>query len=80
MLPCSQNLRDIPEDASSLTFGNAVYHITFDDRSKFPAFGHRYTFYLQDAVEDVPEYVVQWDAFESYVFALYHFIRSTSVR
>jgi mRNA (guanine-N7-)-methyltransferase len=41
-----------------------VYRITFDDRTKFPQFGHRYTFYLQDAVEDVPEYVVQWDAFE----------------
>lgn len=67
-IPDSRNLlarlQDIPDDAPSLTFGNEVYRITFDDRSKFPQFGHRYTFYLQDAVEDVPEYVVQWDAFE----------------
>lgn len=30
-------------------------------------FGHRYWFYLQDAVDDVPEYVVHWDNFVQYV-------------
>lgn len=65
LFPIRANLKEIPEDAPSLTFGNEVYHITFEDRSKFPAFGHRYTFFLQDAVEDVPEYVVQWDSFET---------------
>ncbi|KAK9894490.1 guanine-N(7)-methyltransferase [Cystobasidium minutum MCA 4210] len=57
-------LKELPPDANPLAFGNEVYRIVFDDRSKFPAFGHRYTFYLTDAVEDVPEYVVQWQAFE----------------
>jgi hypothetical protein len=27
-------------------------------------FGHRYWFYLKDAVEDVPEYIVHWQNFE----------------
>lgn len=26
-------------------------------------YGHRYFFFLQDAVEDVPEYLVHWDNF-----------------
>lgn len=65
--PIRNRLRDVPEDSISLSFGNDVYQITFDDRSKFPAFGHRYTFFLQDAVENVPEYIVQWDAFVAYV-------------
>jgi len=38
--------------------------VTFDDRSRMPPFGHRYTFFLQDAVGEVPEYIVQWDQFE----------------
>ena len=57
-------LRSLPEGTDDLSFGNSVYKITFNERSSLPAFGHRYTFFLQDAVEDVPEYVVQWDAFE----------------
>lgn len=61
---CRTRLKELPPDANPLAFGNEVYRIVFDDRSKFPAFGHRYTFYLTDAVEDVPEYVVQWQAFE----------------
>jgi len=64
---CRERLNELPEDAKPLSFGNGVYQITFEDRSKAPAFGHRYSFYLQDAVEDVPEYVVQWDTFEQYV-------------
>ena len=30
-------------------------------------YGHAYRFFLEDAVEDVPEYLVHWDNFESYV-------------
>jgi mRNA (guanine-N7-)-methyltransferase len=28
-------------------------------------YGHQYRFFLTDAVEDVPEYVVNWDNFVS---------------
>jgi len=58
-------LRDVPEDAEELTFGNSVYKIRFQERTANLLFGRRYWFYLQDAVEDVPEYVVYWSNFES---------------
>lgn len=31
-------------------------------------YGHDYRFYLTDAVEDVPEYLVDWENFVSYIF------------
>lgn len=54
-------------DGEPLEFGNACYDIKFDFRDEFPIYGHRYSFYLQDAVEDVPEYLVEWDNFERWV-------------
>lgn len=50
-------------------FGNSVYTVRFDTEIKtpYPLYGHRYWFYLQDAVEDVPEYVVHWDNFVAFV-------------
>lgn len=56
------------QDPSDLSIGNKVYRIRFDDRERRPAFGMRYFFFLQDAVEDVPEYVVHWDKFVQSVF------------
>ncbi|KAJ7109177.1 mRNA capping enzyme-domain-containing protein [Mycena epipterygia] len=58
-----QNLQGVPADAPDLTFGNDVYKIRFEDRVHRPLFGHKYWFYLQDAVENVPEYIVKWDNF-----------------
>jgi mRNA (guanine-N7-)-methyltransferase len=49
-------------DSSTLSFGNSVYSVRFDSFDG-PIYGHRYMFFLQDAVEDVPEYVVYWDNF-----------------
>ncbi|KAL5529122.1 hypothetical protein ACEPAG_5096 [Sanghuangporus baumii] len=57
-----ERLDSLPPD-SDLSFGNSVYRIKFDDRERRPVFGHRYTFFLRDAVEDVPEYIVYWDNF-----------------
>ncbi|CAL1703804.1 unnamed protein product [Somion occarium] len=56
-----EQLDALPEDAEDLSFGNSVYKIRFDDRKERPLFGHRYWFYLKDAVDDVPEYIVHWD-------------------
>lgn len=53
-----------------LSFGNSVYKITFEKRDDKPIFGHKYWFFLQDAVENVPEYIVRWDNFVQYV--LFH--------
>lgn len=60
-------LDHIPPDAEEKAFGNSVYKITFEDRPDRPVFGHKYWFYLQDAVENVPEYIVRWENFVQYV-------------
>ncbi|KAH7930859.1 mRNA capping enzyme, large subunit [Leucogyrophana mollusca] len=58
-----ERLDALPPDSEELSFGNSVYKIRFEDRHSRPLFGHRYYFYLEDAVENVPEYIVQWDNF-----------------
>ncbi|KAF8232361.1 guanine-N(7)-methyltransferase [Tricholoma matsutake] len=58
-----EHLDAVPADASDLSFGNSVYKIRFDEREERPIFGDRYWFSLEDAVENVPEYVVRWDNF-----------------
>ncbi|GAA6024958.1 hypothetical protein JCM11491_001317 [Sporobolomyces phaffii] len=61
-----EKLSHVPDDSPQLAYGNTVYGIKFDTRtppSEETWFGHRYTFFLQDAVEEVPEYVVYWDKF-----------------
>ncbi|KAG4304302.1 hypothetical protein PORY_002277 [Pneumocystis oryctolagi] len=50
-------------------WGNSIYKIQFADvpPSEFrPPFGHRYSFYLEDAIIDVPEYVVPFEAFRAF--------------
>lgn len=58
-----ERLDALPEDAEDLSFGNSVYRIRFDERENKPIFGHKYWFFLQDAVENVPEYIVRWQNF-----------------
>lgn len=65
-IPDAQNLfehLDAADPANPLVFGNSVYSVKFDAREHDSMYGHRCTFYLQDAVEEVPEYVVYWDNF-----------------
>lgn len=54
-------LDELPPDESE--FGNSVYKIRFPDRYARTLYGHKYYFFLEDAVDDVPEYVVHWDNF-----------------
>ena len=63
---------DLPPDTKDLTFGNSVYKIRFENRAGRPIFGHRYHFFLRDAVEDVPEYVVHWDVLARFALALFN--------
>jgi mRNA (guanine-N7-)-methyltransferase len=63
---CRERLDALPSDATELSFGNNVYKIRFDERDNRPLYGFRYHFYLKDAVEDVPEYLVNWDNFVKY--------------
>lgn len=51
-------------------FGNSIYSVTFEDDPPRdglfrPAFGHMYTYYLRDAIDDVPEYVVPFESLRS---------------
>ncbi|KAJ8078566.1 mRNA cap guanine-N7 methyltransferase [Marasmius tenuissimus] len=57
------NLHQLSPDAEDLSFGNEIYRIRFDERDHEGIYGHKYWFFLQDAVEDVPEYLVLWDNF-----------------
>ncbi|GAA5943027.1 mRNA (guanine-N7)-methyltransferase [Sporobolomyces koalae] len=61
-----EKLAEVPEDSPQLAYGNTVYGVKFDTRlppTEGNWYGHRYTFFLQDAVGEVPEYVVYWDKF-----------------
>ena len=58
-----QKLEAVSEDSEELRFGNSCYYIQFEERSHTAIYGHAYRFYLQDAVDDVPEYIVHWDNF-----------------
>lgn len=51
-------------------FGNDLYLVTFekdppDDGVFRPPFGNKYTYYLKDAIDNIPEYVVPFEYFRS---------------
>ena len=56
-------LRESPNHS----FGNRIYNIHTDtpipSDDEMPRFGFRYVFWLKDAVENVPEFLVLWDDF-----------------
>ncbi|KAI3402857.2 ABD1 [Candida oxycetoniae] len=58
---------DYRRDADNkVKFGNSLYSVTFDkeplvDGLFRPPFGNRYTYWLKDAVDNVPEYVVPFE-------------------
>lgn len=57
-----ERLDEVPE-GEALQYGNSCYSVAFNERRHKGLYGHEYRFYLQDAVEDVPEYIVDWDNF-----------------
>ncbi|KIR55441.1 mRNA cap guanine-N7 methyltransferase [Cryptococcus gattii Ru294] len=60
-----ERLNELPEHDEELRFGNSCYSIQFRERQHKGVYGHDYRFYLTDAVEDVPEYLVDWENFVS---------------
>ncbi|GAO14981.1 uncharacterized protein UV8b_00510 [Ustilaginoidea virens] len=51
-------------------WGNSIFRVRFpgktpEDGVFRPAFGWKYNFFLDEAVEEVPEYVVPWEAFRA---------------
>ncbi|CAN3363166.1 mRNA cap guanine-N(7) methyltransferase [Diutina catenulata] len=58
--------KDFLPSRDKVRFGNEIYSVTFEkpppvDGVFRPPFGHRYDYYLQDAVDGVPEYVVPFE-------------------
>lgn len=58
------------EAEPSAEWGNSIYRVRFpghtpQDGIFRPAFGWKYNFFLDEAVEEVPEYVVPWEAFRA---------------
>lgn len=54
------------DDKGKLKFGNSLYSVTFEkdppeDGVFSPAFGNKYNYWLKDAVDNVPEYVVPFE-------------------
>ncbi|CAH0052890.1 unnamed protein product [Clonostachys solani] len=61
---------DEPPAEPSAEWGNSIYRVRFpgktpEDGIFRPAFGWKYNFFLDEAVEEVPEYVVPWEAFRA---------------
>ena len=51
-------------------WGNELYHVRFpgkvpEDGIFRPPFGWKYNYFLEEAVEEVPEYIVPWEAFRA---------------
>jgi len=61
----SSKLDEVPADQAELRFGNSCYYVEFTERKHKGIYGHEYRFFLEDAVGDVPEYIVDWRNFES---------------
>ncbi len=62
--------REEGETEETAEWGNELYRVRFpgrtpDDGIFRPPFGWKYNFYLHEAVEEVPEYVVPWEAFRA---------------
>ncbi|AOA63435.1 Methyltransferase [Komagataella phaffii CBS 7435] len=61
-------IKDLPEGEKK--WGNGMYSVEFQnppprDGVFRPPFGNMYTYFLQDAVDNVPEYVVPFEAFRA---------------
>lgn len=62
--------RQVPTTEPVCEWGNSIYHVRFPGKTPpdgvfRPPFGWKYSFLMEEAVEDVPEYVVPWEAFRA---------------
>lgn len=66
-IPNSGQLLSRLRGSPNHSFGNNIYNIHTDNPvpndNELPKFGFRYVFWLKDAVENVPEFLVIWDDF-----------------
>lgn len=65
-------MKKIPKETPKPSWGNSIYRVTFDNNEymlnnyefKSP-FGQMYTYWLEDAIDNVPEYVVPFETLRS---------------
>lgn len=58
------------KDQEIAEWGNSIYRVRFSGETPKdgifrPPFGWRYNYFMEEAVEEVPEYVVPWEAFRA---------------
>ena len=61
---------DSQPEAAVAEWGNSIYRVRFPgdtpkDGIFRPPYGWKYSFFMEEAVEEVPEYVVPWEAFRA---------------
>jgi mRNA (guanine-N7-)-methyltransferase len=61
---------EVEDDDKKLEWGNSIYRVRFpastpEDGVFRPPFGWKYSYFMQEAVEEIPEYVVPWEAFRA---------------
>ncbi|GFF27543.1 mRNA cap methyltransferase [Aspergillus lentulus] len=61
---------EVEEDDGKVEWGNQIYRVRFpvetpEDGIFRPPFGWKYSYFMEEAVEEVPEYVVPWEAFRA---------------
>ncbi|KAI5286968.1 mRNA cap guanine-N7 methyltransferase [Ascosphaera aggregata] len=61
---------EVDEVSPIAEWGNKIYHVRFsgetpEDGIFRPPFGWKYNYFLEEAVEEIPEYVVPWEAFRA---------------
>ncbi|KAL1617977.1 mRNA cap guanine-N7 methyltransferase [Diplodia seriata] len=67
--PAEKEEGELPKD-ESVEWGNSIYRVKFPGKTPAdgvfrPPFGWKYFYFLEEAVESVPEYVVPWEAFRA---------------
>lgn len=61
---------EVEDNPNILEWGNSIYRVRFpgptpEDGVFRPAFGWKYSYFMKEAVEEIPEYVVPWEAFRA---------------
>lgn len=61
---------EVKDDDKRAEWGNEIYRVRFpgatpEDGVFRPPFGWKYSYFMEEAVEEIPEYVVPWEAFRA---------------
>ncbi|PWY78301.1 hypothetical protein BO70DRAFT_293938 [Aspergillus heteromorphus CBS 117.55] len=61
---------EVEEEEAKVEWGNSIYRVRFpgetpEDGIFRPPFGWKYSYFMEEAVGEIPEYVVPWEAFRA---------------